>query len=627
MKCNKTDMKQLGCRNLRIEEIIILEKRGCVAESWDNVTVSDKFNPELIKNADFGGKVVLGDNVIIEDVGLISNYVISDNARLSHIGKIFTDEDSLFGNGVKVNVLSEAGGRDVMIYENISSHIAYMMSLYRYESNFISALKSMIEKEVEKHRSSLGVIGENVVVENVKYIKDVNIGDNAGIYGAAVLENGTIVSGKSSPSVIGCGVICRNFIIQSNSEVSDYVTLESSFVGQGCVLSKGFSASNSLFFANSHLENGEAAALFAGPCTVSHHKSTLLIGTMFSFMNAGSATNFSNHLYKSGPVHYGIFGRGVKFSSGSYMMLPVKVGAFSTIIGHHSAHIDTSDFPYSYIVEYKGKTKLIPGIALNNSGLFRDSQKWPVRDKRSLENRIDNINFDVINPSTYFAMKRGLETLKRLSEKCDSEKDLIEYGGFVIDGKSLERGIGIYSGVIAEYPMTELCRLLMKYDLDYIRKIAQVPALNDEFGKWSDISGMFAPAPMIKALVNDVVENNLNDISGLNLRLSSIFDSYDENICHWLSSVLPTELIRSHFGKDEMDKYFGQWKESLLARLNIILKDAEKELLPPLTVGFGADGSEEDIEKDVSAVRGTSETNPLCRAISDIMEKVEKISL
>ena len=44
---------------------------------------------------------------------------------------------------------------------------------------------------------------------------------------------------------------------------------------QGC-LSHLFSAHDSLFFANCNCENGEAAALFGGPYTVTMHKSSLV---------------------------------------------------------------------------------------------------------------------------------------------------------------------------------------------------------------------------------------------------------------------------------------------------------------------------------------------------------------
>ena len=91
-------------------------------------------------------------------------------------------------------------------------------------------------------------------------------------------------------------------------------------MGQACVLKQNYSASDSLFFSNSQGMNGEASAVFAGPFTVTHHKSTLLISGMFSFMNAGSGSNQSNHMYKLGPIHQGILERGAKTTSDSLFM-------------------------------------------------------------------------------------------------------------------------------------------------------------------------------------------------------------------------------------------------------------------------------------------------------------------
>ena len=72
---------------------------------------------------------------------------------------------------------------------------------------------------------------------------------------------------------------------------------------------------------------------------------------MFSFFNAGSGSNQSNHLFKSGAVHQSVHLRGCKFASGAYIMSPALEGAFTMIMGHHSYHHDTSAFPYSYLIE------------------------------------------------------------------------------------------------------------------------------------------------------------------------------------------------------------------------------------------------------------------------------------
>jgi len=68
------------------------------------------------------------------------------------------------------------------------------------------------------------------------------------------------------------------------------VILDGCFVGQSVKLGKQYSAENSAFFANCEGFHGEACSIFAGPYTVTHHKSTLLIAGLFSFFNAGSGT-------------------------------------------------------------------------------------------------------------------------------------------------------------------------------------------------------------------------------------------------------------------------------------------------------------------------------------------------
>ena len=118
----------------------------------------------------------------------------------------------------------------------------------------------------------------------------------------------------------------------------------------------------SLFFSNCQGENGEACAIFAGPFTVTHHKSTLLIAGMFSFMNAGSGSNQSNHMYKLGPIHQGTMERGAKTTSDSYILWPARVGAFSLVMGRHVNHADTSNLPFSYLIEQRNTTYLVPGV-------------------------------------------------------------------------------------------------------------------------------------------------------------------------------------------------------------------------------------------------------------------------
>ena len=224
--------------------------------------------------------------------------------------------------------------------ENAGSEIQHKIGKF-------DSINELVSKYVESSKSTFGVIGKNVEILDAMHIVNVKIGDSAKIKGASRLRNGSIVSCEEAPVNIGMNVIADDFIVESGSSITDGVTLTRCFVGQACVLGHGYSASDSLFFSNCQGENGEACALFAGPYTVTHHKSTLLIAGMFSFMNAGSGSNQSNHMYKLGPIHQGIFERGAKTTSDSYVLYPAKIGAFSLVMGRHVNNPDTSNLPFS----------------------------------------------------------------------------------------------------------------------------------------------------------------------------------------------------------------------------------------------------------------------------------------
>ncbi len=116
----------------------------------------------------------------------------------------------------------------------------------------------------------------------------------------------------------------RDFVASLGAKIGGSSIIERCFIGQSCHIDHLFSAHDSLIFANCNLENGEACAIFAGPFTVSSHKSSLLIAGHFSFLNAGSGSNQSNHLYKLGPIHQGVVERGSKTSSDSYNLVAIE---------------------------------------------------------------------------------------------------------------------------------------------------------------------------------------------------------------------------------------------------------------------------------------------------------------
>ena len=172
---------------------------------------------------------------------------------------------------------------------------------------------------------------------------------------------------------------------------------------------------------------------------------------MFSFMNAGSGSNQSNHMYKLGPIHQGTLERGAKTTSDSYILWPARVGAFSLVMGRHVNHADTSNLPFSYLIEQQNTTYLVPGVNLRSVGTIRDAQKWPKRDKRTDPNRLDYINYNLLSPYTIQKMFKGRSILKELKRVSGETSEIYSYQSAKIKNSSLNSGIRYYEIAIHKF--------------------------------------------------------------------------------------------------------------------------------------------------------------------------------
>ena len=354
-------MEGKSYRKLTEAEISVLSAQGCTSESWELVEVADGFRPEFVRTVHFSGSVRLGgngseiplpggvvrrsgvyraalhdctvgDDALISNVGrYVANYDIGDRAVIENVGEMICDGATAFGNGVEVAAVNEAGGREVPIFDGLTAQIAYVIAMYRHRPQTVRRMNAMIAGYAERRVSRRGTIGADSRIVNTLSLFNVAVGESAVVDGASSLRNGTVNSTPQSPSTVGAGVTASDFILACSARVDTGSMLRRCFVGEGVVIENGFSAENSLFFANSHCNHGEACAVFAGPYTVSHHRATLLIAGYFSFFNAGSGANQSNHMYKSGPVHQGVHLRGCKFGSDAYVLLPASTGVFTTL--------------------------------------------------------------------------------------------------------------------------------------------------------------------------------------------------------------------------------------------------------------------------------------------------------
>lgn len=588
-------------RPLTSEEIEVLKSNDCWAEDWTSINVSEDFKPNYMHRVMLYGEVnigafnknvevsqgfvkhsginnatlrnvTIGDDCLIENVGnFINNYTIGDDCYISNISTMETTEGATFGEGNLVSVLNEVGEGNVILFSDLNSQLAAFMVKHFSDKELKENIRQLIKTDIENKAPERGQIGSNVKIVNTKEITNCVINDLCEVNGASRLSDCTLLGSVHGNVYVGTGVIIENSIIAEGSSVINSVKIQDCFVGEACQLSNGFTASASVFFANSYMSNGEACAAFCGPFTASHHKSSLLIGGMFSFYNAGSATNFSNHAYKMGPMHWGILERGSKTASGAYLLMPATLGSFSVCFGKLMHHPNTRNLPFAYLIADGDKMFLIPGRNITTVGLYRDIKKWPKRDLRAPENRKSIVNFDWLSPFSVGEILKGKKILESLREVTGDNVSQYLYHEYIIPATSLHKGIKYYDIALRIY-MGAVLKRVLKRD-----PAITPPSTQIGVGDWDDLSGLLLPVSEEDRIVKDMREGNIETIQQLLERFEEINNNYREYQWAWTYSVICDYYGISEITLEDANCIHEDYIRARRSWIAEIKKDAEKE--------------------------------------------------
>lgn len=588
-------------RSLTFEEIDTLERNSCWAEDWSRVEVAEEgFQAKYFHRVMFYGdirlgsfqknieiakdfvkhsgindatlrNVTVGDDCLIEKVGnYINNYTIGNDCLISNISVMETTEGASYGEGNLISVLNEVGDGNVILFHDLNSQFAAFMVKHFNNKDLKNAIRRLVSEEIARTNPERGIIGSNVKIINTREITNTIIQDDCEISGASKLSDCTILSSENASVFIGTGVICENSIISDGSSIINSVKMQDCFVGEACQIANGFTASQSVFFANSFMANGEACAAFCGPFCASHHKSSLIIGGMFSFYNAGSGTNFSNHAYKMGPMHWGVLERGTKTASGSYLLMPATIGAFSVCFGKLMHHPNTTALPFSYLIAEADKMFLVPGRNITTVGLYRDIRKWPRRDMRPQHSQKSIVNFDWLSPFTVGEILRGKKILENLRQASGDNVSSYNYHEYVINASSLRKGIKYYNIALRIYMGAVLKRA---HKWGFFGK----PETEIGLGKWEDLSGLLLPASEEQRLIDEIKDGTLETIQEVIDRFHEINDNY--RVYQWAWTY---RMILEYYGIKEITaeddaRIKKDYIEARRAWIAEIRKDAEKE--------------------------------------------------
>lgn len=621
-----------GCalRHLYSIEIAQLEANYCSATDWSLIFVPEKFTPEAYQFVEFRGECRLGTTLgatpsrpnfasrptgiyhaIIEDCSIgnevyighignkIANYSIGEGSIISHVFSLTARQGSSCGVGTKVSVLDETGGRALRIVRHLPAALAYCMVFGKADKALMQAWDEAVDlatSEVEGR--GYAAIGKDNLIVQSGILEDISTEHCSTIIGVQHLAQG----------YIGCNVkmqgsiISEHFIVEDDTHLGN-CSLQHCYVGEGCRLDGGFSAHDSLIFVNSNLSNGEASAAFLGPYTVSMHRSTLLIGGAFSFFNAGSGTNQSNHQYRLGPIHHGLMERGVKCSSDSYMLWPARVGAFSKLVGRFYRHPDTAELPFAVLTSDGGEMQIQPAVTIGHIGTWRDFEKWPLRDNRTSTLPDDRLVFRLWQPAIMYRVWQGWKQLTLAQELAQAGKTYHHLmGGCTIAQEDITPGIQLYHALLSAY----IGRFL------YAETSRTLSQLLEEL---SAIKATDQPSPILDLMGFAISEKDYlawrTEVAKGGMPCAQIKQSLEQ---HALSQEAEKEWILQLlrlFLSDDLEGSLRAFIEAIPTAEQLLQKrifsDGRKELSPARSsVGFGLlplPEAEKVAEEDFLAVR------------------------
>lgn len=455
---NMQNRSGIQYRNLTASEIEKLVRNNNTSDNWNNICVSDDFNPELVKHCSFFGLVRIGklepvyleyhnvclpvglynstiiscdfgDNVVISNVNYLSHYIIGNEVMIANVHELHTTSHAKFGNGILqegedeglriwLEVRNENAGRKIMPFHGMLPGDAFLWSQYREDKELQLRFKEFTEKRFDKRRGYYGKIGDRTVIKNTSIIKDVWIGTDAYIKGANKLKNLTIDSAPHAQTQIGegceivngsIGIGCRvfygakavRFIMASHSQLKYGARLINSYLGNNATISC-CEVLNSLIY----------------PAHEQHHNNSFLCAALVmgqSNMAAG-ATIGSNHNSRAADGEL-IAGRG--FWPGLCVSLKhnSKFASFSLIAkGDYPAELNIN-LPFSLISNDESANQLVIMPAYwfqyNMYALARNAAKYVDRDKRKDKKQL--IEYDFLAPDTVGEMVAALEVLQRLA--------------------------------------------------------------------------------------------------------------------------------------------------------------------------------------------------------------------
>lgn len=440
---NKQNRSGIQYRSLTALEIEILVRNRNTSDNWNQILVSDAFNPELVKNCSFFGLIRIGklestclcfsdltvpvglynstiiscdfgNNVAIHSVNYLSHYIIGDEAIINNVNELVATNHSKFGNGIIkqgetedvriwLELCNENTGRKVLPFNGMTAGDAYIWTRNRHDEKLQKKFIELTDKKYDNKRGYYGKIGDRSVIKNCSIIKDVWVGTDAYIKGANKLKNLTVNSHALARTQIGEGCELVNGIIGYGCRIFYGIKAVRFILSDYSQLKYGARLINSFLGPNATISCCEVLNSLIFPAHEQHHNNSFLCAALVMGQSniAAGATLGSNHNSRGADGEV-IMGRG--FWPGLCVSIKhnSRFASFSLLNkGDYNYELDIP-IPFSLISNDTLKDELVimPGywFLYNFYALARNAWKYIDRDKRIDKTPI--YEYDYLAPDT-----------------------------------------------------------------------------------------------------------------------------------------------------------------------------------------------------------------------------------
>lgn len=450
-----------GYRSLTTAELEILVRNNNTSDNWNNILVSELFDPQLVKNCSFFGLVRigklepislefknlslsvglysstiiscdLGDNVSVHNVNYLAHYIIRNEVIIANVNELATTPTAKFGNGILkhgeneslriwMEICNENGGRKVMPFDGMLTADAYLWSKYREDQVLMDAFQSFTEKKFDQQRGHYGIIGDRTVIKNCKMIKDVRIGSDAYIKGANKIKNVTVNSNADASTQIGEGCELVNGIIGVGCRIFYGVKAVRFFMASHSQLKYGARLINSYLGNNSTISCCEVLNSLIYPFHEQHHNNSFLCASLLMGQTnmAAGATIGSNHNSRGADGEL-IAGRG--FWPGLCVSLKhnSKFASFTLLAKGDFPFELNIPIPFSLVINdtSENELRIIPAYWFQYNFYALQRNEWKYKDRDARIDRELNFEYKSLAPDSVNEMFHALNLLALFTGKA-----------------------------------------------------------------------------------------------------------------------------------------------------------------------------------------------------------------